>query len=373
MYAVRAMLAAGHSVRVVYVAERFGEDFSTSDVAAQCSDVRKVQFAGLLPTLWRWLGGMSVSKAWCGSEAAKSVILELTAGSDVVWVEHLRGAGMLPDGISVPIVWDAVDALGPLFEGRAGFVKNPIKALVFRLEAMRTKHEEGKLAARFQAAIAVTKREASLIGPSVIAIPNGVDCDYFQPSQFPLDVSKPLNICMFGRWNYLPNAHGCALFLRHVWPIISRSFPGTKCIVIGPGAEAGSIVADAAAEGQAAGTVILEGTVADIRPYIYQSVLTVCPAMLAAGMQNKILESIACGVPVVCTATAAEGTLPGGMPGVFPASTASEMIDLVTQLLSDPDRAAVQGHQGRMVVEKTMTWQPSYAQIASVLERVLHS
>lgn len=372
MHAIKAMLAAGHRVRVVYVAERFGVDFSKSDVAALCSDVRKVQFAGVLPTLLCWLGGMSVSLAWCGSAAAKSVIREVAAGSDVVWVEHLRGAGMLPDGISVPIVWDAVDALGPLFEGRASLVDNPLKALIFRLEAKRTRREEGIRASRFKIAIAVTEREAALIGPGVIAIPNGVDCDYFQPSRTEPDPSKPLHICMFGRWNYLPNAHGCAQFLRDVWPAVSHTFPGAICTVIGPGAAAGSVVADAALQGQAAGTVVLEGTVADIRPYIHKSVLTICPAMLAAGMQNKILESIACGVPVVCSAIAAEGTLPGGLPGVFPASTASEMVEVVTQLLADPVSAAVHGRQGRNIVEKTMTWQPSYAQIASVLERVLH-
>ena len=373
LHTIKAMLAAGHTVRVVYVAERFGVDFAQSDVGALCADVRAVEFAGLLPTLFRWLGGMSVSQAWCGSAGAKQVILELSAGADVVWVEHLRGVGMLPRGMSVPVVWDAVDALGPLFEGRADLVDNPLKALVFRWEAMRTRREEAVLATRFRAAIAVTEREAALIGPGVLAIPNGVDCDYFKPSGEALDPRKPLRICMFGRWNYLPNAHGCARFLRDVWPSVCRTFPGVVCTVIGPGAEEGSTVADAAAAGVAAGTVVLEGPVPDIRPYIHSSVLTVCPAMLAAGMQNKILESIACGVPVVCTAIAAEGTLPGGMPGVFPAATTSEMIETITKLLADPQRANKVGDDGRAVVEQTMTWQPSYAKIAAVLEQVLHS
>jgi glycosyltransferase involved in cell wall biosynthesis len=270
-------------------------------------------------------------------------------------------------------VWDAVDALGPLFEGRANLVDNPLKRLVFRCEAMRTRREEAILATRFQAAIAVTEREAALIGPGVLAIPNGVDCDYFKPSGETLNPRKPLRICMFGRWNYLPNAHGCARFLRDVWPSVCRAFPDAICTVIGPGCEAGSTVADAAAAGVAAGTVVLEGPVPDIRPYIHSSVLTVCPAMLAAGMQNKILESIACGVPVVCTAIAAEGTLPGGMPGVFPASTTSEMIETITMLLADPRKANNVGGDGRAVVDQTMTWQPSYAKIAAVLEQVLQS
>jgi hypothetical protein len=135
----------------------------------------------LVVLIGRWLGGMSISQAWCGSTEAKKVILELSAGADVVWVEHLRGAGMLPSALSCPVIWDAVDALGPLFTGRAGLVQNPLKSWVFNCEATRTGREEALLAARFSATIAVTEREAALLGPNVTAIQNGVDCDYFQP------------------------------------------------------------------------------------------------------------------------------------------------------------------------------------------------
>ena len=341
------MLSAGHTVSVVYVAERFGEDFSESELASQCIAVRKVQFAGVMPTLLQWLGGMSVSLAWCGSTMAKSTIREFSSAADIVWVEHLRGVGMLPFGIQCPIIWDAVDALGPLFDGRAKLVNNPI--------------------------LAVTSREASLIGPDVVAIPNGVDFDYFHPSNDFVKATGPLHISMVGRWNYLPNADGCAQFLRDVWPEVSRVFPDAVCSVIGPGSEPGSLVADAAARSQAAGTILVTGPVPDVRPYIHQSVLTICPATLAAGMQNKILESLACGVPVVCTAIAAEGTLPGGMPGVLQASTPDNMAAAIINLLSDPDAARSLGLQGRDALAETMSWHPSYAKIAALLERVLQT
>jgi len=372
LHAIKAMLAAGHDVRVVYVEERFGVDFSQSDDAALCSAVRKVRFAGVLSTLSRWLCGMSLSQAWCGSTAAKKVILELSAGVDVVWVEHLRGAGMLSTELTCPVVWDAVDALGPLFAGRAGLVQNPLKSWMFHCEAGRTRREEALLAAQFSATIAVTEREAALLGPNVTAIRNGVDCDYFQPSLNTESDKKSHHICMVGRWNYLPNAHGCVQFLRDVWPKICLKFPAAVCTIIGPGCEKGSSIADAASIGVNARNVVLVGPVPDVRPYLYQSVLSVCPAMLAAGMQNKILESIACGVPVVCTEIAAAGTIPGGLPGVFPAAKPSEMIDIITNLMMNPQSAQLQGHRGRDVVATTMSWQPSYAKIATCLEQVLH-
>jgi glycosyltransferase involved in cell wall biosynthesis len=366
------MLAAGHDVRVVYIGERFGVDFSQSDDAALCDDVRKVRFAGFVSTLRRWLGGMSVSQAWCGSSEAKNVILQLSAGADVVWVEHLRGVGMLPSTLNCPVIWDAVDALGPLFAGRARLVQNLLKYWVFHCEAMRTGREEARLAARFSATIAVTEREAALLGPNVTAIENGVDCDYFQPSQNRESDKKLLHICMVGRWNYLPNSHGCVQFLRDVWPEICLKFPEAVCTIIGPGCQAGSPIADAANDGSRARNVVLVGPVLDVRPYLHQSLLSVCPVMLAAGMQNKILESIACGVPVVCTDIAAAGTIPGGLPGVFPASKPSEMIDIITNLMADPESAQLQGLMGRDLVASTMTWKPSYAKVAMRLEQVLH-
>jgi len=365
------MLSAGHTVSVVYVAERFGEDFSESELASQCIAVRKVQFAGVMPTFLRWLGGMSVSLAWCGSTMAKAAIRDISSAADIVWVEHLRGVGMVPDGIQCPIIWDAVDALGPLFEGRSKLVKNPLKAYVFRCEAQRTQREEAAFASRFDATLAVTSREATLIGPNVVAIPNGVDFDYFHPSNESVTATGSLHISMVGRWNYLPNADGCARFLRDVWPEVSRAFPDAVCSVVGPGSERGSLVADAATRSQAAGTVVVTGPVADVRPYIHQSVLTVCPAMLAAGMQNKILESLACGVPVVCTAIVAEGTLPGGVPGLLQAATPDDMVIEITKLLSDPDTARSLGLRGRDALTESMSWRPSYAKITALLERVL--
>ena len=372
LHSIKAMLAAGHDVRVVYVTERFGVDFAQSDDAALCSAVRKVRFAGLVSTLSRWLGGMSVSQAWCASTEAKKVILELSAGADVLWVEHLRGAGMLPQAVRCPVVWDAVDALGPLFTGRAGLVQNPLKSWMFNCEAKRTGREEASRAAQFSATIAVTECEAALLGPNVITIPNGVDCDSFQPAKSSDSDKRRLNICMVGRWNYLPNSHGCVQFLRDVWPEVCLKFPEAVCTIVGPGCQAGSPIADAAADGVKDDNVVLVGPVPDVRPYLHQSLLSVCPVMLAAGMQNKILESIACGVPVVCTDIAAAGTIPEGLPGVFPTAKASEMVDIVTKLMMDPQHAQLQGLRGRDVVAATMDWQPSYAKIAMRLEQVLH-
>jgi glycosyltransferase involved in cell wall biosynthesis len=362
------MLAAGHSVRVVYIAERFGEDFLQSDLAALCSSVRKVCFAGVLPTIVKWLSGSSVSRAWCGSTEAKEVIAEQCIGVDVVWVEHLRGAGMLPETLSVPVVWDAVDALGPLFEGRAQLVSNPLKSWVFRIEANRTRIEETVLASRFCQTIAVTEREAFQIGPNVIPIQNGVDLDYFRPALSAID-DPSKNICMVGRWNYLPNAHGCSTFLRDVWPSVTRAFPNAVCTIVGPGCTAGSLVADAV---KSAKNVVLTGSVDDIRPFIENSILTVCPVMLAAGMQNKILESIACGVPVVCTEIAAQGTVPRGMAGVLSATNSFQMVQAITSLLENPADARRCGLSGRQELERTMSWEPSYAQITALLEQVLH-
>lgn len=365
------MLAAGHELRVVYVAERFGQDFLDTDIAAQCETVQKVPFAGILPTLGRWLTGMSVSRAWCGSMTAKSAIGTLSADADVVWVEHLRGAGMLPNAINCPIIWDAVDALGPLFTGRAELVNNSAKAMMFCCEAQRTQREEAEFVLRAHATIAVTQREAVRIGANVSVVPNGVDFDYFQPAEATPDAETSPEICMVGRWNYLPNAHGCAHFLRDVWPAITKSFPGAICTIVGPGSEAGSLVADAAAPAIRTGSVVLTGPVSDIRPYIQKSLLTVCPVMLAAGMQNKILESIACGVPVVCTKVAAEGTLSRPISGLFSSGTPAQMIADIQSLLSDPTKARNAGAEGRAQLSESMSWQPSYRKIALLLEQVL--
>jgi glycosyltransferase involved in cell wall biosynthesis len=75
------------------------------------------------------------------------------------------------------------------------------------------------------------------------------------------------------------------------------------------------------------------GAVPDVRPYLWSSAVAVAPLRIARGLQNKVLEAVAAGLPVVTTSVVAEGLPPEVLPACNiaddPASFAREIVELL--------------------------------------------
>ena len=92
--------------------------------------------------------------------------------------------------------------------------------------------------------------------------------------------------------------------------------------------------------GRGAGTgreaVSVSGTVADVRPYLQHAGVAVAPLRLARGVQNKVLEAMAMGRPVVCAGSCIEaiGTTPGHH--ILAADQADMFSAQLNRLLAEP-------------------------------------
>jgi len=128
--------------------------------------------------------------------------------------------------------------------------------------------------------------------------PNGVDSTYFTPLAGPYDANT---ICFVGRMDYYPNQQCMFDFCANVLPLVRARRPEAKLLIVG--AEPSRAVKRL---GNLPG-VTVTGSVADVRPYLGRSALMLAPLNIARGTQNKILEAMASGVPVVASRVAAEG------------------------------------------------------------------
>lgn len=365
---LNGLIQAGHSVNVIYADE---SPQACCDVLESCHQLRKIKVS-------RWnrygavaqgfLKGMSISYRWYAGKDVQSQVAAFIEciDPDLVLVEHLRGMGMLPLPNTYPVIFDAVDALGPLFKLQAGLIKNPIKRGIFATEASRVHLEQKSLANSVLQCIAISEVEAGCISASTLVVPNGVDTDYFCPNAN--IVRRKNGICMMGRWDYLPNADGCVRFIRETLPHIMHHFPDITCEVIGPGTEKGSWIEKTVGQCGLEKTILLLGQVPDMRNAVRTATLTVCPVSVARGMQNKILESLAMGVPVVSTPDAIIGTLGGVYPGAVGCLPGIGMADAVCDWLRFPDKAHVAGASGRDLVSKKF----GIVQVNATMERILH-
>jgi len=113
--------------------------------------------------------------------------------------------------------------------------------------------------------------------------------------------------------------------------------------------------------------VTVTGTVPDVRPFVTNSALTVAPLAIARGTQNKILESMAMGVPVVCSPQAAGGV--DAVPGedILVAATPEENLAAIKTVLASSDVRHRLAHAARARVLSHHTWANSMAQLDRVL------
>ncbi|HMN60001.1 MAG TPA: glycosyltransferase, partial [Anaerolinea sp.] len=115
------------------------------------------------------------------------------------------------------------------------------------------------------------------------------------------------------------------------------------------------------------------GTVDDIRPYLHKATLAVTPITYGAGIQNKVLEAMACGLPVVSSpqAVSALGVNPG--QDLIVANNPEEFASAVVTLLDDPGLRARIGQAGRRYVEQDHLWVNIAAQLEEVYDEIIHA
>jgi polysaccharide biosynthesis protein PslH len=171
------------------------------------------------------------------------------------------------------------------------------------LEGKKLELEERRLAYQFDVCTATTHAELctlNQLAPGIISdwFPNGVDHQFFSPDG---RVYDPDLISFIGRMDYYPNQECMIRFCSEVLPRIQAEQPSAKLYIVG--ADPSLAIRRL---GELTG-VIVTGSVADVRPYVRRSAVMVAPLTIARGTQNKILEAMALGVPVVTSTLAADG------------------------------------------------------------------
>lgn len=194
---------------------------------------------------------------------------------------------------------------------------------------------------------------------------NGVDLDYFNPARtylnpYPADV-KP--VVFTGAMDYRPNVEAALYFAREVFPLIRREVPIAQFYVVG------SNPPDSLKALDGKDAVTVTGRVPDIRPYLAHADCAVAPLKIARGVQNKVLEAMAMGRPVVASPEALTGI--DAMVGqeILVGSNTSELISAVVNVLNGS--ASVQiGENARRRIESTYSWETSLKRLVDHLSMI---
>jgi sugar transferase (PEP-CTERM/EpsH1 system associated) len=240
-------------------------------------------------------------------------------------------------------------------------------SLGYWLEGKKMVREEKRLARLFDLCTATTRAEwetleAYKTGVATDWFPNGVDHAYFAPDGKDYD---PNTICFVGRMDYYPNQECMIDFCANVLPRIQARRPRTRLRIIG---------ADPSPAIRRLGDlpgVTVTGSVPDVRPYLNRSALMVAPLNIARGTQNKILEAMASGVPVVTSRVAAGGVDAAGGEHFLAANTYADHAAAVLRILEDRNERQRLAIAGRDRMLSHHDWGRSMQRLDRVIERCL--
>jgi glycosyltransferase involved in cell wall biosynthesis len=150
-------------------------------------------------------------------------------------------------------------------------------------------------------------------------------------------------------------------FSKEILPLIKEEIPEIRFYIVGsnPTKEVLSL--------SSINCVTVTGYVPDTREYLKKATVVVVPLRIARGIQNKILEAMAMGVPVVATPQAFEGI--EAQPGrdLILGENAKKIAEEVIQLIKKVALRRSLGDNARRIIEENYCWSKNLSRFGSIL------
>ncbi len=303
------------------------------------------------------------------------LILNDKGSFDLIHFEHLRsvefGRNLLINNprSRINMVWDSVDSITHLF--RQAAKQHPMWAgrKFLEFETNRTAKYEPYFASLFNKVLVTSKKDQQIfyellqkenLKADINVVANGVDLEYFGVTQTRTREKDTLVIS--GKMSYHANQRMVEKIVLEIMPLIWQKKPSVKLWVVGqnPSQEIINFGSDP--------RILVTGYVDDIRPYLMNATIAVAPLAYGAGIQNKILEAMACSTPVIASPIALQAL--SAIPGrdLLSAEDTQSFADAVIGLLSDSDRCEKIGNAGRLFVENHHTWKIATEKLVGIYQ-----
>jgi len=284
---------------------------------------------------------------------------ELKSGYDVIFSHLIRMAQYLPANSSAKRIIDFTDAISLNYQRSKSYRKGWF-SLVNRIEADRVMDYEKACLRLADVGIFISDVDADFLADDenrekIAILGNGVDMQRFDFYSGNYDANQ---ICFVGNMRTFPNTDAVHFFYDDILPKLKERCPDIRFYVVGtePGESIRAMHDDK--------NVYVTGFVDSVQPFIKQSACLVAPMRVGAGIQNKILEGLALGTPVVTTSIGAEGLDPQKL---LVADSVDETVDAIHMLVTDRTRRDDMAQAGRVYMEQAFQWKAVLKRLKDLL------
>ena len=283
---------------------------------------------------------------------------------DAVHVQHLRMAQYAIQQKQLFRILDLPDAFSLYWQRRKNVPRSFFTRWLDTIESERVLKYEKYILNEFNLNLVCSNEDLKFLEnkhniQTIRLLPNGVDTDKFKPMAH--DYSHAHTLLFTGNMDYDPNVDAVIYFANDVFPLIKQQFPNVKFVIAGQRpiekVKALSQIKD----------VEVTGFIPDLSDMYNAASVVVAPLRFGAGTQNKVLEAMAMGIPVVCSNIGFEGLGIADGEGAFMRTDASGFASQVVDLLNDAALRQAVGEKGVEVIQKNFSWNT----VANTLEQYL--
>lgn len=286
---------------------------------------------------------------------------------DAAYIHLFRMAPYLAQARNIYRIVDLTDVISAEVARSLAYRGWASRAL-YRTELPRIRRYEQVVAEQFEEIWLVSEEDRRALAarcPSanLQVVTNGVDLARLRPLDIP---AAPHSLILVGHWRVFHNIDAALYLMAEIWPQLRRRYPDCRLALVG---------ADPAPEIQALAAqpgVTVTGFVPDLNQALNQATVFVAPLRFSAGLQNKVLEAMAAGRPVVTTPQVSLGLGTEAGRHLLVGDSAESLTQHILTLWEQPDLAARLGRAARQFVAERFTWEQAADRLRAIQTLRLH-
>lgn len=288
---------------------------------------------------------------------------------DLIWLDygyiaHYRAA--FPD---YKVIFDTHNVESSLLQQRINLTRNFVKKLSRTLLWQAGKHYEHKHLPSCDVVITTSHTDLEYYQQFIpldrlVVIPNFIDLHLYKEQHDPQTIGSA-RIIFTGNMGSFQNQQAGDFLLTLIWPFITKAVPECELFLVGKNPPAHWLQLQHP-------KVHVTGAVESVIPFLKSSTLAIVPLLHGSGTRLKILEAMACGVPVVSTSVGCEGLEATDGADIVIADQAEMLAQRSIELLQSPQRRALMTLKAQQLVQEKYSLEANRIKLQHLCQQLMN-
>lgn len=276
-----------------------------------------------------------------------------------IYCQLIRTAEYVKNIQHIPKTIDYMDSLGKGMFRRAA-ISHGLRKYLFQTEGNRLTAYENRIFDYFENHTIISEQDRKQIqhpsNNSITIVENGISSDFLD---YQNSIQPDFDLVFVGNLSYAPNVECAVTLAEQIIPALNKANRHYTLLLSGtdPNPRVKQLQND---------QVVITGWVDDIRTSYCRARVFVAPLFIGTGLQNKLLEALALGIPCITTSLANNALGATNGESILLADTIDEFVSAIHELIQDPEMAERLGREGKKFVSEKFNWQTSTSKLEAL-------